>query len=143
MTTGLLLSLSLAAGFCMIASADALIDKLRADHRVLLVFAPDAGDANLAQQRQNFGDHASAMRERDLTLIEVVGDTVRHDGEAIEASAAELRKRQNVDAAAFAVHLIGKDGGTKLRRDKPVEMKEIANLIDSMPMRQREAQERE
>jgi hypothetical protein len=127
----------------MIASADVLIDKLRADHRVLIVFAPDAGDAKLAEQRREFGDHAAAMRERDVTLIEVVGDTVRRDGEALDASAAELRRRQNVDAAVFAVHLIGKDGGTKLRRDKPVEMKEIVDLIDSMPMRQREAKERE
>lgn len=39
----------------------------------------------------------------------------------------------------FSIVLIGKDGGIKLRRDRPVDVAELTNLIDTMPMRQREA----
>ena len=44
--------------------------------------------------------------------------------------------------AAFEVLLIGKDGGVKLRRDKPVAAFEITALIDTMPMRQDEMRRR-
>ncbi|HEY0008318.1 MAG TPA: DUF4174 domain-containing protein [Tepidisphaeraceae bacterium] len=124
------------------AKADSLLDALQGSHRVLILFAPTAGDPQLAEQRRRLGDHAAALRERDVTVIEVIGSAVRRDGHVIEADAAAIRQRQKVDASAFAVHLIGKDGGTKLRREVPIGIEEINNLIDSMPMRKEEIRER-
>jgi hypothetical protein len=46
-----------------------------------------------------------------------------------------------MEGNAFAVLLIGKDGGLKNRFDAPVTVDEIFGLIDVMPMRMREMQE--
>jgi len=45
-------------------------------------------------------------------------------------------------AAAFSVVLIGKDGGEKLRRDRPVPPEELFALVDAMPMRREEIRRR-
>ncbi len=50
--------------------------------------------------------------------------------------AADLRDRVG---AGFAVLLIGKDGGVKLSQTTLVDPAQIISLIDTMPMRQREA----
>ena len=42
------------------------------------------------------------------------------------------------DDSPFRITLIGKDGGRKLSRSKPVAVQELFGLIDSMPMRQAE-----
>ena len=38
----------------------------------------------------------------------------------------------------FRVRLVGKDGGVRLDRDKPVSTSELFSLIDAMPMRRAE-----
>jgi len=40
------------------------------------------------------------------------------------------------------VVLVGKDGGEKLRRGAAVDIDEIFSVIDAMPMRQREMEEK-
>ena len=45
--------------------------------------------------------------------------------------------------AGSQVLLIGKDGGVKLRSTEPVSTDELFALIDSMPMRRREMEERD
>jgi hypothetical protein len=50
-----------------------------------------------------------------------------------------LRRRFSVAPDKFAVLLIGKDGGVKLRKSEPVERREFYALIDRMPMRIQEA----
>lgn len=66
---------------------------------------------------------AAALAERDVVVLT--------DGPGAEA----LRK-----GPGFQVLLIGKDGGVKLHRSAPVAPSEIIDLIDTMPMRQREAE---
>jgi hypothetical protein len=92
-----------------------------------------------------------------MVVIHALGRTATGAGEVahIEAfdgpppgkqtlSAAEvrgLRKSYGVDEQNYAVLLIGKDGGVKLRREVPVTTTELFSLIDSMPMRKREMRE--
>jgi hypothetical protein len=54
----------------------------------------------------------------------------------------KLRRRFGVRPGRFTVILIGKDGGVKMLREDRVELQEIFDLIDSMPMRQQEMQEK-
>ncbi|MFN3524732.1 MAG: DUF4174 domain-containing protein [Paracoccus sp. (in: a-proteobacteria)] len=68
---------------------------------------------------------AGALRDRDVVLL-------------TEGPGAAPLRAQGV-AEGFAVLLVGKDGGIKLMRDSHVDPSEILALIDSMPMRQREA----
>lgn len=51
------------------------------------------------------------MAERDIVVLEVVG------------------------GAGYAIRLVGKDGGVKLRRGAPVPLEEIFALVDAMPKR--------
>lgn len=113
----------------------------RWNRRIVLVFAEgESGDA--ARQIDALLADRSALSERDILLIEVVGDRISTlFGEmSAESKAVDLRETFGIAASApFTVILVGKDGGEKLRREEPVAAKDLFGLIDSMPMRQREA----
>lgn len=97
--------------------------------RVLLVFAPRANAPALVEQRRFAEKEKANFQDRDLVVLELT------DG----AKADALRRQFGVKPEEFSVILIGKDGGEKLRKPVPVAPKELFDLIDSMPMRQREA----
>lgn len=97
-------------------------------NRVLLVFAPRADAPALAEQRRLIEEEKSGFQDRDLVVLELTGG----------AKAEALRRQFGVKPGEFLVVLIGKDGGEKLRKPVSVPPKELFDLIDSMPMRQRE-----
>jgi hypothetical protein len=95
--------------------------------RLLLVFAPSEADGRLAEQRRIAEAEAAGFSDRDLLVLEIVG--LAEQG---------LRQRYNVGAEDFAVVLIGKDGGEKLRSEKPTGGSVLFPVIDVMPMRRAE-----
>jgi hypothetical protein len=122
----------------------ALVDR----NRVLLVFAPDALDRRFGEQMDSFAHHAADFTSRDLVLIPIVPDSglpsaspilrelrppLVHDDEKIT-----FRKRFHIQPGGFAVILLGKDGGEKLRTTTPITMARINRTIDAMPMRKEE-----
>jgi len=117
-------------------------------NRPILLFANDKNDAILIQQRNLLDARATGLNDRDIVVIEVINSpddpeasTVTAAGQPVDASPAELRQRYDIPADSdFAVLLIGKDTGVKLRRDRPVTTDELFGLIDAMPMRQSEMQ---
>jgi hypothetical protein len=102
--------------------------------RLVVVFAPARNDANLIRQQALLRQSRAALHERDVHVIEVIGDSVAgaHD------YAAALRQRYGVASARFGVVLVGRDGGVKLRSAEAVVPRLIERTIDTMPMRQRE-----
>ena len=118
------------------ALAVASIDAYRNHARLLIVFAPTAADAALAQQQQSAD--VAAFAARDVRIVEVVGDTVKGATDA----AATLRRRFGVDAAGFRLILVGKDGHVALDSATPVPAARIDATIDAMPMRQQEMRRR-
>ncbi|HTG39896.1 DUF4174 domain-containing protein [Sphingomonas sp.] len=128
---GSLLPLSLAAA--VQPQPDALEKRTR-NPRVVMVFAPARDDSRLRRQQALLREARSALDDRDVHVIEVVGDTVAgaHD------YATALRQRYAVQARAFGVLLIGRDGGVKLRAEDAVPVERLNTTIDAMPMRQRE-----
>lgn len=96
--------------------------------RELLVFAPTAEAPPLLAQRAISASSAAGFAERDLRMIEIIGDT------------NPLRRRHDVPADQFRVLLLGKDGGVKLRRDTPIDTVTLFATIDAMPMRRDEMQ---
>jgi hypothetical protein len=86
------------------------------DKRVLLIGAPDAEDRSLNEQRGIVARWKAGAQERDLAVVEVVGDRVAGASDP----AATLRRRYGLPSAGFAVVLIGKDGRAKLRRTRPI-----------------------
>ena len=108
-------------------------------NRLLVIFSPNATVPALARQRRIVNASRAGFRERDMVVIEVVGDTVRSRlGPAPGASAASLRRYYGVGQKQFRTILIGKDGGSKLQRSSAVSATRLFVLIDSMPMRRQE-----
>jgi len=111
-------------------AASPTIAQMRWERRVLIVAAPSAEDTALAEQRRILANWKSNADARDLTIVEVVGDTVR----GATNTAAGLRRKYHLPAA-FTALLIGKDGGEKLRSAKPFPAAALEATIDAMPMR--------
>ncbi len=59
-----------------------------------------------------------------------------------EDELAAIRHQFKVEPAEFLVILIGKDGGEKLNSRTPVPVDKLKQLIDSMPMRKSEMQQK-
>lgn len=107
--------------------------------RVLVVYAPSDEVPEMAAQRMLLSGDTDAMLERDLVLIEVVGDDIKAVlGPSPDVAATELRAQHGISPDQFGLVLVGKDTGVKLRSDMPVASSEIFSLIDTMPMRRRE-----
>jgi hypothetical protein len=115
------------------AAPPVTIARMRWNARPLLVFG-SAGDPRLIKQRAILAAQPEAVAERDVKVVEIVDADVRGTSEA----AAALRARYRV-ADGFAVILIGKDGGEKLRSAEPIPAERLFATIDAMPMRQSEA----
>ena len=97
--------------------------------RVLVIAAPEAGDARLSAQRQALASARAGVAERDLVTLEAVGP---------EARAVALRRALGLPGDAFRAVLVGKDGGTKLASEEPIPPQRLFSTIDAMPMRRDE-----
>ncbi len=98
--------------------------------RMLLVLAPP-DDARLAEQEQLLASDPAGVTERNLVLV-------APDGSERDT----LRRRYDVAPDAFAVLLIGKEGGVKLRGVRPFTLRTLFGAIDAMPMRRDEMRRR-
>ena len=126
------LGLGLAA---LTATASAApLDAYRDRARVLVLSAPDAGDAQLMAQRAALGPVRSGVAERDLVVLEAIGSG---------AEAQALRAALGLPADSFRAVLVGKDGGAKLTAAAPIPPQRLFATIDAMPMRRSEMRTRQ
>jgi len=116
--------------FAAALAASPTLAQMKWERRVLIVAAPSAQDPALAEQRRILGSWTAKREERDLTIVEVVGDQVRGAGD----TAPSLRRKFRLPASFTAI-LIGKDGGEKLRSAHPFPTAVLEQTIDAMPMR--------
>lgn len=98
--------------------------------RPLVVFSDTPADPRFLRQLALIEAEAQALIERDVVVLT---DT---DPEAQSALRTKLRPR------GFILALIGKDGGIKLRKPFPWNVRELSRVIDKMPLRQQEIRER-
>jgi hypothetical protein len=108
--------------------------------RLLLVFAPQSSDPLFAALQREISTRMNEVEDRDLVIFEILelGASRMNGAELDPHTAASLRKRFDVSPKAFALILVGKDSGIKLKRDDFNGLEEIFRLIDSMPMRRNE-----
>ena len=111
-------------------AASPTLAQMQWERRVLIVAAPSAQDPTLAAQRRILGTWTAKRDERDLTVVEVVGDQVRGAGDTAPALRHKFRL-----PAGFTAILVGKDGGEKLRSAKPFPTALLEQTVDAMPMR--------
>ena len=98
--------------------------------RPIVVFADSPADPAFQRQIALLEQQADELRTRDVVVLT---DT---DPDARSALRLKLRPR------GFMMALIGKDGGVKLRKPLPWDVREISRVIDKMPMRQQEIRDR-
>jgi hypothetical protein len=115
----------------MLSASSPSVSALKWERRILLVCARSAEDPALQQQRRIVASWKAGATERDLIIVEIVGEKVVGASDRADA----LRRRYDLPTDAFAVILIGKDGGTKLRRTEPIPAVTLEGTIDAMPMR--------
>ena len=94
--------------------------------------ASSAADAALHEQLEAASWPGAA--ERDVTVVQIVGDTVQGAAD----SAQDLRTRFELPGDGFMVVLLGKDGHVALRSTRPLTAAALAGTIDAMPMRRAE-----
>ena len=113
-------------------------------NRLILAFSPSTKDKGYRAFAKDIALQAEEVMDRDLLVFQILesGETKLGNSSLPESSGNYLREKFPIKSGIFAVLLIGKDGGVKLRREGGVELDEILSLIDTMPMRQREMREK-
>ena len=106
--------------------ADVDLDAFKWIARPVVVFADSPNDPAFRRQLELLGARSGELVERDVVLIT---DT---DPDARSALRTKLRPR------GFMLTLIGKDGGVKLRKPFPWDVRELTRQIDKMPIRRQE-----
>lgn len=97
--------------------------------RPVIIFADTPADPAFTRQIELLEARSDELSERDVILI---ADTSLDDRSALRI---KLRPR------GFQLTLIGKDGGVKLRKPFPWDVRELTRQIDKMPLRQQELRE--
>ena len=95
-------------------------------HRPVVIFANSDKDPNFISQIEFLSEDIKALLERDIIVL------IDTDPKL----SSSLRKKLRPHGFAFV--LIGKDGQVKLRKPSPWNIREIARVVDKMPIRQQE-----
>ncbi|WP_152463873.1 DUF4174 domain-containing protein [Sulfitobacter sp. THAF37] len=106
------------------------LSEFRWKKRPVVVFADSPNDPAYIEQMELLRARPEDLAVRDVIVL---SDT---DPDARSPLRLKMRPR------GFMLVLVGKDGGIKLRKPFPWDVREITRSIDKMPMRQREIRER-
>ena len=111
-------------------------------NRLLFIFAEDVNHPLFKAVQSQIVAQKAELDDRDLIVFEVPAKgPARMNGIPIERKDADsIRNQFVIPNDTFIIILVGKDGGIKLKRNDQVPLAEVFELIDSMPMRQREMQ---
>ena len=105
--------------------------------RVLFIFAPDVESKALQQEYDQIQRAQGELEDDDVMTVFVIGDRqVRlPPPDSKMSDGASLRKLYHVDANAFRVVLIGRDGWQKMRWTEPVDAHQVLLHAADMPTR--------
>lgn len=108
--------------------------------RVLVISAPTADEPHLRAQLDALEQSGGEFGRRDMVLVTLLdADTsMAGDRRLTNEEVVAVRAALDIRSGSFSLKLIGKDGSVKLSSDATTAMGDVYNLIDSMPMRQRE-----
>lgn len=121
--------------------SDAIPESLNG-RRILIVIAEVGDDPKLLKQRESIKADAAGFSERDVAIVEVFDGIGKMDGRPMTPGQRDAVVRLASIPSSFGVALVGRDGGVKMRSSEAVPAKAIFDLIDSMPMRQREIRDK-
>lgn len=117
-----------------------LLREYRWKNRLVLIFSVDSSHKQSIAQLDELTSVKDGLDERELLTFLVRNDSVMDQGnQSVSAiNAVSLRNQFSVEQEEFAVLLIGKDGGVKLRSKEKISAVDLFALIDGMPMRRSE-----
>ncbi|MCG6883184.1 MAG: DUF4174 domain-containing protein [Silicimonas sp.] len=107
-------------------AADIELKTFKWQARPVIIFADSPNDPAFKRQLELLNARTGELVERDVVLI------IDTDPETRSALRTRLRPR------GFMLTLIGKDGGVKLRKPFPWDVRELTRQIDKMPIRRQE-----
>jgi hypothetical protein len=113
-------------------------------NRLLFLFAPDRNHPLFTDLHSEIMAQKVEVEDRDLVVFEVLEQgTSRMNTAPIDRRVADsIRDRFAIPQNTFSLILVGKDGGIKLKHHDQGSLKEVFELIDSMPMRQNEMRQK-
>jgi hypothetical protein len=117
------------------ANESSLQDKLKAytwQKRILLVIADTKNNYLLKQQQHILTQQSEEIQDRDLEVLYLPMNEIK------QADKIYLTEKFSIKRESFYAVLIGKDGGEKLRSNNPLQVENLFETIDSMPMRKQE-----
>ena len=111
---------------------------------LMLIFAPDVMHPHYERIDAEINAQSAEVRDRDLVVFEIFDkDSSQMNASPLSSADADaLRKHFGITRQMYALILVGKDGGVKLKREDRVPLNEIFELIDSMPMRREEMRQK-
>lgn len=118
--------------------------ELKWTYRPLVIVAPWADDAALKDIQIVLRQSRDDMADRDMVVVTVAGDTAYAWDPAVDKrldiqfDAVALRQTYQRADGRVSIVLIGKDGDVKDYGTTPGDIQNMIDLIDTMPMRQRE-----
>ena len=110
-----------------------LLSEYQWKNRLVILFYDDAEDVEFVSQEILVKRNKAAFDERDIKVLKYSQD---------DPLSAKLKSDFNLPKSGFIFLLVGKDGYKKLGRERRVMPKELFALIDGMPMRRMEIEER-
>ena len=99
-------------------------------NRPIVVFADSPAGPRFIEQMELLERDETALVERDVVVLVDTDPAAKSD------------LRTSFRPRGFMMVLIGKDGGVKLRKPFPWDVRELSRVIDKMPMRQQEIRDR-
>ena len=113
-------------------------------NRLLFIFAENSSHALFKDLQSQIVAQKAEIDDRDLIVFEVPaqGPTRMNNIPLDRNEADSIRTHFAIPSNTFSLILVGKDGGIKLKREDRVDLSDVFGLIDSMPMRQREMQQK-
>lgn len=108
--------------------------------RLLLIFAPDMQSEKLASQNQILKENKQGVSDREIIVWRFTYQESVKVGDKYKPhlSTNPFYRAYDIGRKDFEVILIGKDGEVKHRTQTPITASALFEIIDAMPMRQRE-----
>lgn len=111
--------------------------------RVLFIFAPDVESKALQQEYDQIQHAQGELDDSDIMTVFVIGDrkVKLPPPDSKTTDGTSLRKLYHVDADAFRMVLIGKDGWQKMRWSEPVDIRQVMLHAAEMPTGHKDEEE--
>jgi hypothetical protein len=113
------------------------------ENRVLLIISSQKDSKKVTQQIQLLKDKYQDLLERKLVIYTVHKEFYKFNFQSTKIEANKTYENFNKDKSPFKVLLLGLDGGIKLTQKEVLSTEKLFTLIDGMPMRQYELENKQ